>query len=92
MRCAILLAVGLSLLPGAGPALAASDDEIRDRMIAESIAAYPGPCPCPYNVMRNGDGCGDFSAWSKPGGAEPLCFGGDITDDEVEAYRAAQGL
>jgi hypothetical protein len=75
-----------------GPAFAASDDEVRDLMIAESIAAYPGPCPCPYNVMRNGKSCGGFSAWSKPGGEEPLCFPEDITDAEVEAYRARHGL
>src|SRR5262249_33106652 len=80
MRRGIVCVLGL-LLTAAGPSLAASDDEIRDRMIAESIAACRGPCPCPYNVMRNDKSCGGFSAWSKLGGAESLCFREDITEE-----------
>jgi len=34
------------------PASAQSDAQIRQRIIRESIAAYPGSCPCPYNVDR----------------------------------------
>lgn len=55
-------------------------------IIAESLAAYGGPCPCPYSVSRSGR-CGGRSAWSKPGGAEPLCFAADIPEAMIEARR-----
>ena len=48
-------------------------------MIKESIANYPGKCPCPYSIMSNGKECGKRSAYSKPGGYEPLCYVSDIT-------------
>jgi hypothetical protein len=68
------------------------DDQIRDRMIAASIAGYTGSCPCPYSTDRAGRRCGGRSAWSRPGGASPLCFRSDITDEMVAAYRARRGL
>lgn len=64
-----------------------TDDEIRRAIIAESIASYSGSCPCPYNVDRAGRRCGKRSAYSKPGGYEPLCYPEDVSDDMVEAYR-----
>ena len=51
-----------------------------EQMIQESIAQYPGKCPCPYSTMSNGKRCGKRSAYSKPGGYEPLCYVSDITD------------
>ena len=51
-------------------------------MISESIANYPGKCPCPYSMMNNGNECGKRSAYSKPGGYKPLCYVSDITSDE----------
>jgi hypothetical protein len=33
----------------------------------------------PVGMMRNGKSCGGFGAWSKHGGAAPLCFPEDIT-------------
>jgi hypothetical protein len=68
---------------------APTDSEIKRRMIAESIAEYPGSCPCPYNVARNGSSCGRRSAWSRPGGEAPLCFPSDISAEMVADYRAA---
>ena len=50
-----------------------------EEMIKESIANYPGKCPCPYSIMSNGKKCGKRSAYSKPGGYEPLCYVSDIT-------------
>lgn len=67
-----------------------TDDQIRKLLIQQSIAAYSGACPCPYNVMRNGRRCGGNSAHSKPGGAEPLCYESDITDKMIEKYRSRQ--
>jgi uncharacterized protein YraI len=39
--------------------------------------AYIGRCDCPYDVKRNGASCGGTSAWSRPGGREPVCFAGE---------------
>lgn len=64
-----------------------SDNEIKKQIIAESIASYSGNCPCPYNSARNGSRCGKRSAYSKPGGASPLCYEGDVTPAMIEAYK-----
>ena len=86
-RTGFALLLGLVLIwPLVDRAGAASDQEIRQQMIEESIAAYSGSCPCPYSINRAGRECGTWSAWSKPGGAEPLCFEGDISDEMVRGY------
>jgi len=66
-----------------------TDDAIRQLMIAQSIASYSGSCPCPYNTDRAGRRCGKRSAWSRPGGASPLCYTSDISDEAVASYRAS---
>ena len=66
-----------------------TDNEIRQLLIQQSIAAYSGNCPCPYNVMRDGRRCGGNSAYSKPGGADPLCYESDVSDAMIERYRNA---
>jgi hypothetical protein len=68
-----------------------TDTQIRQIMIKQSIASYPGNCPCPYNKASNGSQCGKRSAWSKPGGYEPLCYPSDISDEAVKAWRAQHG-
>jgi len=90
-----LLAVGGLVLCGAAPAfaqLAPGDAAIRQMMIEESIAAYPGNCPCPFNTMRNGRRCGGNSAWSKPGGRSPLCYPDDIRQPILDDYKLRKGL
>lgn len=62
-------------------------DQIRQQMIKTSIASYPGNCPCPYNLARNGSRCGKRSAYSRPGGSSPLCYSEDISDEMVQNYR-----
>ena len=64
-----------------------SGKEIKQVLIKESISSYRGSCPCPYSVARNGSRCGKRSAYSRPGGASPLCYESDVTDEMVEAYR-----
>jgi hypothetical protein len=72
------------------PALAfQSDAQVKQRIIRESIAGYAGPCPCPYSVMRNGRSCGGRSAYSRPGGAAPICYPADIGQAQVAAWRRA---
>jgi len=72
----------------ASTSLALSASEISKRLIADSIAAYPGPCACPYQSARNGSSCGKRSAYVRPGGYAPLCFAGDITPAMIEEYRS----
>lgn len=64
-----------------------STSVIIQRIIAESIAAYPGSCPCPYNTDRGGRRCGKRSAYSKPGGYAPICFSQDVTEAMIAAAR-----
>ena len=66
-----------------------SDSQVRQILIAESIAAYSGNCPCPYSRARNGSRCGRRSAYDRPGGEAPLCFERDVTDEMVQQYRDA---
>jgi hypothetical protein len=68
-----------------------TDAQIKKQMIAESIAAYPGHCPCPYNSASNGSSCGRRSAYSRAGGYSPICYEKDITPQMVEQWRASHG-
>lgn len=83
-------AAALALVISAAPAAAQSDAQVRQKIIRASIAAYPGNCPCPYNVDRAGRRCGARSAWSRPGGYAPRCYPRDVTAEEVAAYRAGR--
>jgi hypothetical protein len=67
-----------------------SDEEIRQLIIQQSIAQYPGVCACPYSVARNGSRCGGRSAYSKPGGYSPMCFPQDVPDEMVRRFRQRQ--
>ena len=80
---------GLAASAGAdGRKKALSDAQIRQILIEESISAYSGNCPCPYSTARNGSRCGKRSAYSREGGAAPLCYAKDVTAEMVSAYRA----
>ena len=69
-----------------------SDAQVRAIMIQQSIAAYPGHCPCPYNLASNDSQCGGRSAWSKAGGYAPLCYASDVSDEMVNQFRQQNGL
>jgi hypothetical protein len=64
-----------------------SDAQVKKLLIDESIAAYDGNCPCPYSRARNGSRCGRRSAYSREGGAAPICFAADVSAEMVAAYR-----
>lgn len=85
----LLMMAGTAYAPIAGGEgrLSSSDAKIRQLIIAESIAAYPGRCPCPYNAARNGSACGARSAWSRKGGYAPLCYDRDVSSDMVRKWR-----
>ncbi len=70
---AILLSVAIPQSTSANVSLAKKKE-----MINTSIQNYRGNCPCPYSRMKNGRICGKNSAWSRPGGASPLCYASDI--------------
>lgn len=53
----------------------------------EAYYASGRPCACPDDRMRNGRACGSRSAYSKPGGASPLCSPSDVTPAMIESYR-----
>ena len=42
--------------------------------VRESVS---GSCDCPYDTDSRGRSCGRRSAYSKPGGAAPICYVGD---------------
>ena len=86
-RAALFLGVLLACGASARAEQRLTDAQIKKILIAESIAAYPGPCPCPYNTAQNGSSCGRRSAYSRPGGAAPLCYPRDVTADMVAEYR-----
>lgn len=68
--------------------LALSAAEVTKRLIADSIASYPGPCACPYQSARNGSSCGRRAAYVRPGGYAPLCYAKDVTTEMIAEYRA----
>ena len=41
---------------------------------SSSSSSYSGNCPCPYDIASDGSSCGARSAWSRSGGASPICY------------------
>jgi len=64
-----------------------TDDQIRQLIIEDSIASYPGVCACPFNATRNGSSCGGRSAWSKQGGYSPVCYKKEVSKEMVKEWR-----
>ena len=78
---------GLALMATAGAA-DPSDTAVRELIVHESIAAYPGACPCPDSHDARGKACGGRSAWSRDGGRKPICYVHEVTDEQIEKWRA----
>ncbi len=76
------------MLAGAAWAAEMSDEQVRERIVRESVASYSGSCACPENIDAAGRRCGARSAYSKPGGARPICYSHDVTDEQVRAFRS----
>ena len=87
MGLAVLIGMAAAT-PTAGQQM--TDAQVRRAIVRESIANYPGSCPCPDSVMRNGSRCGGRSAYSRPGGAAPMCYPSDVTAAQIAAYRRGQ--
>jgi hypothetical protein len=90
VRCAVV-ALFLSLASGQPKQADKTDVEVKQAIINESIASYRGNCPCPYNIDRAGHRCGKRSAYSRPGGATPVCYPDDVTQKMVDDYRKRTG-
>jgi len=87
---AVSLVMAVSLLwTGASDAKSTrqSDDQIRQLIIEDSIASYPGVYACPFNSARNGSSCGRRSAWSKQGGYAPICYKKEVSKEMVDEWR-----
>ena len=86
---AVVCVAGLmtGFAPSGAPQGRTGDARVRQAIIRESIAGYSGNCPCPYSTARNGSRCGGRSAYSRPGGAAPMCYPGDVTAAQVAAWR-----
>ena len=84
---AAAIALSVAAFAFGGPAAAQSDAQVKQRIIRESIAAYSGSCPCPYNTDRAGRSCGRRSAYSRPGGSAPICYPADVTPQMIRAAR-----
>jgi hypothetical protein len=82
-----VIALAVAIAVGQAKKSKKTDAEIRQEIINASIASYRGSCPCPYNVDRAGRRCGPRSAYSKPGGASPICYENDATQKMVDEYR-----
>jgi hypothetical protein len=87
------IAVAVMLIAiGAAHAATLTNAQIKQAVIQESLAGYPGTCPCPYNVDRRGHSCGRRSAFSRPGGFAPICYATQVTPAMIDEYRRAHGL
>ncbi|HEY0014399.1 MAG TPA: hypothetical protein VGB79_16270 [Allosphingosinicella sp.] len=84
---AAAIAVSAAAFAFGAPAAAQSDAQMKQRIIRESIANYSGSCPCPYNTDRAGRSCGRRSAYSRPGGAAPICYASDVTPAMLRSAR-----
>lgn len=89
----VALAAVLILVIGSATAQRATqitDDQVRQQIVQESIAAYKAtghPCACPFDLMHNGRECGGRSAYSRPGGASPWCYPKDVSAAMVQDWR-----
>ena len=61
-----------------------TDEEIRQKILAASLANYEGPCPCPYSGLN----CKGRSAYDMR--REPLCFISDVTPEMITRFRTNQ--
>ena len=76
------------------PAVArdAQSDATARSIIRDCAAIYHSrrPCACPEDRARNGSRCGRRSAYTRPGGARPLCYVTDVTEGEIADYRGGR--
>ena len=47
--------------------------------------SYSGNCACPYDTASDGSKCGARSAWSRSGGASPICYVNDSSANTMNS-------
>lgn len=58
-------------------------------VITKEIEEYWAPCPCPYSRDINNNVCGNRSAFSRAGGASPICYDYQVSSNlQKEALRS----
>ena len=72
--------------------IACEDQYPTNKIILESINSYPGACPCPFSVKKNGNLCGESSAYSKQKVLKVLCYEKDIPDLESATKTIASTI
>jgi hypothetical protein len=90
-KFAVIFLVILNLSVLTLPAFSLTDEEVKQKIIDDSIKSYSGKCPCPYSKMKSGRKCGIRSAYKKPNGEKPICFSSDITQEMIDRYRSKFG-
>ena len=53
-----------------------------NEIILKSIHNYPGVCPCPFSIKKNGALCGNSSAYSRQKLLKVLCYETDLVNLE----------
>jgi hypothetical protein len=74
----------------AGAQVVLSAAAIAALIVQQSRSAYYAtghPCACPDDLTLSGRRCGASSAYSRPGGASPKCYPGDVSQREIEDLR-----
>jgi hypothetical protein len=69
-----------------------TDQQVRERIVSESVASYSGHCACPDDTDSAGRRCGARSAYSKPGGARPICYTREVPDQQVREFRKRHSI
>ena len=89
MRTLVTLLVCMTMVLPAFAHGGFTDAQVKQNIIEQSISSYPGRCPCPYNTDRAGRSCGGRSAYSRKGGASPLCYPRDVSQQMLKQWRQA---
>lgn len=89
MPVVMLLAASLALAGWASqaeptPKQVVTPRDVRAEIVAASVYAYKGPCPCPYS--KNGACKGD-SAYERGKGAQPKCFKAKVDAEDMKRWR-----
>ena len=61
--------------------------DILRRHSTDDYHSTHGPCACPEERTITGIRCGIRSAYSRAGGAEPLCYMADVTPGMIERWK-----
>jgi len=67
-----------------------ADELMRQSRNAYRVAGWD--CGCPYEVDRNGHGCGARSAYSLGERAKPYCALSEVPPEKIDALLVADGV